>query len=175
MSWRRKKNINNSEPDYKIDVSSTHKMWDTSTTYSITLNPAEQYLDLGKHRLNKLIDYNFNAFLLIKNASMYLVPEFSKNGRWHYHGWLRLTDSFKFHLHDVPIMLNMYHMDIDTIADNLVWYNYVFKNKDVMQEPLGGRYIKHVNKKISIKREVLLTLDKSVLDGLNPSPPLVEG
>ncbi len=68
-------------------------------------------------------------------------PELSCRGRWHYHGRLYITDSFKFHLLTIPYLELHYNVKIKSITNNDAWTDYCLKEEYIMQPSIGHRYV----------------------------------
>lgn len=73
-----------------------------------------------------------------------LRPELSRNGRWHYHGLIYITNIVQFLLEDIPLIEQCGSSEMDTIKDSDVWNHYVFKSHDFMQPWCKSRNIAYV-------------------------------
>jgi len=117
--------------------------------YSMSINPDDQHQYFGKDdRLEKFRNYLHANLLFLKNwhidycfhleLSEPTSNEKSKNGpRLHVHGIIRFRSTLSiknFLLHGFYKLTRWSMIDIDTISDPDVWYEYCTKQQIIMKE-----------------------------------------
>lgn len=72
--------------------------------------------------------------LLVACRSMYfqVVPEVSKHGRIHVHGWCVFNDVPWAYVYDIPLLESRATICIKEIEDPRVWEEYVYKSHNLM-------------------------------------------
>lgn len=108
----------------------------THANYSFTLNPEVQYYEIqdGIERFNT---WNAHMYKELKRLhgieSLKIWPEISQSGRLHFHGIIKIKDVIEFALVDVPLLIRIGHLEIDTINDEDVWNKYIRKSIQLMK------------------------------------------
>lgn len=126
----------------KTDASVSHAMMVNNVYYSITLCGSDcmQFWNhSGPNRIKNCISAYENSIqtYIYPYVSDYLfVPEISKKGRVHLHGYLKFSDVFLFHLNSIHNLNSIMIVDIDTIDDMIKWKEYIYKDKEIMKKPL---------------------------------------
>ena len=115
---------------------------------SITINTKDS-LQYTQYQTVRRITYAtrvyYNIVQLLKQiGEVSLYPEISKTGRLHYHGTIKLVDSFEFYIHIIPLIKEVANMDIDTIADPEIWEQYYTKDRLIMLEGMRQYDIPYV-------------------------------
>lgn len=110
---------------------------ETSVYYSISINPAVQ--PVGHKLAEFFCDVDAQMKKIFKNASVEVVPELSAGSRWHFHGLIQISDIVEFFLEDLPALRAQASYEIDTIADQSKWLDYVYKSRHLI-EPYLTRY-----------------------------------
>lgn len=111
-------------------------------TYSITLNPTDQYQALGKEGRWDIVSKLFRKELNKVKGNIYVVLEYSEprgmktsgyaGPRIHGHGIITFPKNRQL---DAWLETDMYNLlrwcsvDIDTIQDPEIWYNYMHKQR----------------------------------------------
>lgn len=117
-----------------------HAMFKDGDYISITMNTRDslQYFNFStQRRLRYAVRVYYNIARLLTNIGTFeLRPELSRGGRLHYHGTLKLYDSFEFHVHVIPILKEVCNLDLDTIDDMAVWKAYCAKDSGTMEPGL---------------------------------------
>lgn len=107
--------------------------------YTFTYNPETQ-----PRRPNMMIDLiswhnGMDHKFKRKYCQIEAVPEISSNGRFHYHGLIKITNIMKFYIEDLPVLRDGATYEIDTISDMTAWKTYMYKQQYLM-EPLTKEY-----------------------------------
>jgi len=110
----------------------------TDTLYAFSFNPEDQPTGAGAgvYKLNAIKDFHIeiaDKFHKLHNCEVEIVPELSRNGRWHYHGTILIKHVIKFFVYDMPKLKLMGTYEIDSIESQTKWDEYVFKQKHYMQ------------------------------------------
>lgn len=93
--------------------------------YAFSYNPIDQ-----PSSLQQLEDWqrsNIIMFNKMYNIDVQLYPEFSSQGRWHYHGIIRVRDPL-FYIQDLQTLKLYGSFEMDTISDIQEWFLYCTKN-----------------------------------------------
>lgn len=102
------------------------------TTYSLTIAPCDDYQYWNANdRMDK-----FRSWLRLRlrklSADIEAHLELSPRGRLHMHGTIRFTSRrgvYNFYLNDIYSLLKTSQVEIDTIKDPKIWYDYCNKQK----------------------------------------------
>lgn len=62
-----------------------------------------------------------------------LRHEISCQGKWHYHGTIKITDIVNFYCFDIPLIKEIGCFEIDTIVDKNKWIKYLSKLEGVLR------------------------------------------
>lgn len=110
------------------------------TLYTFTFNPKDQPekdSTVNGFRLNAFknwMESRLTEFRQLRHCEIDLVPESSSKGRYHFHGYIMLTDIMMFFYKDMP-KLQLYGVyEIDTISDQAIWDKYIYKQKHLMEQ-----------------------------------------
>lgn len=133
------------------------------TWYSITINPADKYQFWNNEK--RLLRFYAKAIenIPMDNIEGHLFLELSKNGRLHYHGEIRITDTLRFFLDDIKKLEEYGHYEIDTIAEIDDWIAYCLKQQTKLKELAGWNI--HLDrlkrlKAIKLETDVVNTIPK---------------
>lgn len=134
-----------SKVQYKGYNNRPHKVPDpkelkVGVLYAISLNPGA--LPVIYAEKNDSFKYNYRHYtntILNKinkcvNCNINVNPELSSSGKWHYHGWIKIQDLARFMLYDIKILKQYFCFEIDTIANEDKWREYVLKGEFYMKE-----------------------------------------
>lgn len=88
-------------------------------------------LDMATYH-NELI----NLFSTLKYAKIKVYHEISCLGKWHLHGFIKITDKMRFTLFDLHYLKDKGVFEIDTIGNMEEWKLYIHKQRDLMLELL---------------------------------------
>jgi len=94
-----------------------------------------------------------SEFDSILHTEIKLYPEYSSKSRWHLHGIIRSIYKHAFYLHDVPQLLQLGIIEIDTIDDMDVWMLYCTKNHPLNINNLPEEF-HNMRHKIGVKDEL---------------------
>jgi len=76
-----------------------------------------------------------------------LNPEISCNGKWHFHGEIKITEIINFYCFDLPLLQELGAFEIDTIKDIEIWRTYCTKLKELTEPYLRSLKINYeINK-----------------------------
>ncbi len=129
-------------------------MYKKDVVYSFTINPSDagQYFKATTiQRFRQFTDYNFKHLntILLDYCDITVYPEISRQGRIHYHGYIRINDIFNFHLFSLHRLKEVYIYEIDTIDKSTKWSEYIHKDKSVIEPALQALGLPYkVNNKI---------------------------
>lgn len=127
------------------------------TTYSVTLNMSKQKFGTNSINRPRLLVEQYTDFMKANFADWcdyQMIPEISIGGRFHYHGRLKMNDSFLFHLIYSNKISEHANLDIDTIDDDEVWTAYLEKDKELMEKELHKMHLPYqINNNTAIKKE----------------------
>lgn len=104
-------------------------------TYSLTINPSDDYQCLKANALNRFRVFKANMEIMLSKIYNYtrkcvMYIEISSQGRLHMHGTFQIKDILAFYL-IVPHYLSTWcASEMDTIADGEKWEIYCTKSKD---------------------------------------------
>nr|UOF76863.1 rep protein [Cressdnaviricota sp.]UOF79567.1 rep protein [Cressdnaviricota sp.] len=104
--------------------------------YAFTLNPNDLYqiTSFDQDSVNNFNEDMRHLFSGISSSTHFLVwLEFSKKGRFHWHGIIRVNDPIDFYLLDLPHLIAYSNIDLDTIRDMPEWLMYCQKNRQLME------------------------------------------
>lgn len=123
-NWNNRRHKNPSPEDMKVNEG-----------YAFTYNPEVQPLT-PKFTLDLITWHNGmdNMYKSLKYCDITLYPELSQGSRWHYHGYIRLTDVMKFFIYDLPILRENGSYEIDILTDHEIWRKYVSKQENIMKD-----------------------------------------
>lgn len=99
--------------------------------YTFTYNPPDQPQYGELTGLEDWIKSYQMKFLQCNNCDIYCVPEFSKMGRLHFHGAIRIHEGIKFWVFDIH-KLKEGSFEIDELTDPSVWRTYMFKQHNLI-------------------------------------------
>lgn len=122
------------------------------TLYTFSYNPEEQPLfeKFYKSRLNNLSDWSqkqIELFNSLKYCEIECVIEISQKARFHYHGYIMITDIVKFFIHDLAKLRHYGTYEIDKITDSDKWKNYIYKQKRFMYDYCNANEMTYEYKK----------------------------
>lgn len=130
-----------------MDTPSTTLFLKKGECYSITINPDDrgQYFRNLK-RLNRFINKWNEIFLTLKDVNYFFMVECSEprklirseGPRLHLHGTIRFKNNRaikSFLVNDLSNICLNNSVDIDTINDHKKWFDYITKQKYIMQVP----------------------------------------
>lgn len=109
--------------------------------YSFTFNPATQHTmirELSERAYREI----HSMLVVLKHIRKYnackitLYPEVSSKGRWHWHGYIIITDVYNFYVRCVPTLENTGMYEIDDINDPEIWKLYISKDEKIMKPNL---------------------------------------
>lgn len=112
------------------------------TPYAFSFNPSaqlEQNPVTDCIRLNAVKNWwldNERLFKSLNHSQVKVLPEMSPKGRWHFHGYLYITNIYKFFLRDMPILQRSGTYEIDTIESIPKWEEYINKQQFVIRAGL---------------------------------------
>lgn len=114
------------------------KLLNVQVKYALSLNPSSRPVQYVEK--NDTFKYNFRHYyntILSKinkcvNCQIDIVPEISATGKYHYHGYITITNLANFMLYDICILRQYFAFEIDTITDMKVWETYVNKGSHYM-------------------------------------------
>lgn len=69
-----------------------------------------------------------------RNMDFLVVPEVSKHGRIHVHGFCRFVDVARAYVYDIPLLESKATVCIKLIDDWLEWHEYVYKSHNLAVE-----------------------------------------
>ncbi len=127
----------------KKTVSASGNFYKINKRYSITLNPIDKYQFVSKmgNRFNTFRNFVYGEALAIKYKYEWFIEisephEFKKQGyygpRLHIHGYMEFRNKkelAEFLLFGYYKLTRWASVDIDTIEDNKIWYDYCTKQK----------------------------------------------
>lgn len=129
-------------------------MFEKDVVYCFTVNPSDagQFFKATTiQRMRYATEYNCKHLnrILGDYTDFTLYPEISRQGRIHYHGYIRVNDIFNFHLFCINRLKDIYVYDIHIINDSDIWSTYIHKDKSVMKPALQALSLPYkVNNKI---------------------------
>lgn len=129
----------------------------TEGYYTFNLNPQKQseYEGSPIARWNKVYkDIQQLISQFIESAEIEGYLEISRTGRIHMHGWIKFKNIANFYL-ELPKVLKLATIEIDTIQDPHKWYDYCTKCNNVLKA-----YQTH------IKQDRFANTKLSFLDGI---------
>lgn len=91
---------------------------------SVTLSPAYQP-DIG---LDSFIHWYKAVRKDVLQVSNNIVLYVERQNRFHFHGYITITNLSTFIFHDIDLLKNIGQLDIDTIDDMDVWLEYCTKS-----------------------------------------------
>lgn len=111
---------------------------DTECLYSFSLSPEVQPEGntVGRFTLNSFKTYSHDIekrMSELHNCEYELVHEISRQGRWHFHGYISIKNVMLFYLYDLPKIKHIGTFEIDTIGDVTKWHDYVYKQSVIMR------------------------------------------
>lgn len=109
--------------------------------HSITISPSDASClnDVFEETEVEHFVQQWKAIFIRMKNKMDLIMEYSKTGRFHWHGNVQITDRNMFYLNDLVILSKYASVNVDTIDDLQDWCNYCFKNTGDMEQ-LTERY-----------------------------------
>lgn len=121
-----------------------HSMLQENVPYSLTISPSAQFKDTKtanggtRLRLENELNHMVKTFvkMIRKYATVWLVPELSRNGYFHVHGIVTLHDVMGFHLYALPMLKSRSIFEIDTMKtdeDKNTWIKYCRKDEKVFK------------------------------------------
>lgn len=111
----------------------------TDITYSLTINPSDDYQCLKSNALNRFRVFQKNMDIMLDKLYNYVTDcklyiEISAQGRLHMHGTFKIKDILAFYL-IVPYYFSTWcASEMDTIKDPEIWYTYCTKSSEYMKE-----------------------------------------
>jgi hypothetical protein len=85
----------------------------TDTEYAFTINISDD----NRYKTIQRRVYNYYSVMnTLKHCSYQLCFEFSSIGRLHAHGLLKITNKMEFYSRDIPILVEHFSFEIDTIG-----------------------------------------------------------
>lgn len=142
--------------------------------YALTINPNDNFQFIGKNTNDRLRVFRNTMEIMLdqwlcSNSKYCMNIEVSAKGRLHLHGAIRVQDVKSFYIYAIPNMLSKCSIELDTIKDKHIWYNYCTKQsfmppeciKNLVRDPHRDspqgiyEYINHEE----IKEETLSSLD----------------
>lgn len=141
--------------------------------YSFSWNLEEQPVSIknGKSYLHLRDYYNMVIRRLrrLKYCSIKLYPEISGNGKFHFHGTIKIIDIALFLLLDLPFLKDKASYEIDQITDSDKWKTYMWKC-DTFMKPLCDEnklpYTWHSDAK-EVKLDALTCLKDGMFSTMN--------
>lgn len=115
-------------------------------TYAFSFNPSMQprFDAGGPTPFKNWWEVCKGLFDSLRYCHTRLFCEFSSQGRFHFHGTIKVTSPL-FYVHDVPKINEAGSSEMDTIDDHLVWYLYCLKNQLFMQRYLAREVLPMIN------------------------------
>jgi len=111
----------------------------TDEVYSFSYNPKDQPLlapinhrDVFGTNLQCWMEEQKQFFTRLKHCEVDIVLEISKNGRFHFHGYINIKDIARFYASDIRRLQVKGSYEIDIINDPEKWREYVSKQFKVM-------------------------------------------
>lgn len=103
--------------------------------YAFTFNPTKQPLT-PQFKLDLITWHNGmdNIFKDLRYSRVELRPELSQGSRWHYHGRIKIEETMKFFIYDLPVLRANGSYEIDTISDETKWIKYISKQEELMKK-----------------------------------------
>lgn len=103
---------------------------------SFNYNPQMQpHHNLGAYALTEIKDFIEDCYKVFKscgNCDIKVVPELSRLGRWHFHGWIVINNVMDFYLSDIHKIINKGTVYVNHLADADGWKDYVYKQHNLM-------------------------------------------
>lgn len=106
--------------------------------YAFTFNPSDKYQHFRS--ASRLLNCNKDLSLIFihKCYEYELIPEISKSGRFHLHGFITITDKNEFYIHALPYLLDKGTLAIVDLKDPLPkkdlqfdsWESYLSKQHE---------------------------------------------
>lgn len=149
----------------------THDMLRNGKTYAITINMSNDYQHFkknGLHRPREVVA-NHMAFLAKRFntwCEYELYPEISMAGRWHYHGILKVTDAFHYHVCEAHRIADTANVKIDVLLteeDVNKFSGYMRKDRELMESSL-----KKLNLPYVLKNNVKVNHPRALDNGRRP-------
>lgn len=105
--------------------------------YSFSYNPVDQPIMESPTGFKDWWQENYNFFRSMLHSTYQLYCELSPHGRWHFHGYVWVTNVLKFYMYDVPRMSNC-ACSMDSIGptfdDENQWLAYCIKQQNQLSE-----------------------------------------
>lgn len=134
-------------PSNGSKVVSPENLPDIIEELSISLNPdVNYYNDPDRFKLWSSYVYKYLKDR-IKYSTLYLYPELSSTGRLHMHGNIQIDNMGNFYMYDVPYLVQLGNIEIDTICHNTClhkkddetcgnnrWIKYCQKQRPMMEQ-----------------------------------------
>lgn len=108
------------------------------TLYAFSLSPQCGPASnlLGGFQLRSFKNYQVELWAKLdklKYCQVNAVHELSRLARWHMHGYIMIDKIIEFYLFDLPILKDIGTFEIDTIADEVKWETYVYKQMTLLK------------------------------------------
>lgn len=101
--------------------------------YAFSFNPAIQPVLHELKGLEDWLNHFAKLFYECYNCEIQVVPELSKGGRFHFHGYIMYKNIIKAYAIDLRKLSEGGTYEIDTIADSQAWRIYVYKQFGLMK------------------------------------------
>lgn len=106
---------------------------DVGTVYALSINPEQNYDDMKNSNYLKrdecVAEYIVKWFTHGLTLFDYILFPESKNGRIHFHGYIKIKDPLDFELFVLPIWKSISTYCIKKIDDKKVWFEYCTKQR----------------------------------------------
>jgi len=104
--------------------------------YAFTINPESQYFDKNERSTNSrmaMVTSRIKSILRSPNFQYKLYMEYSPTGRIHGHGWIWIFNPMAFLDEDIHGINEKAHIEIDTINNEDIWFEYCTKQCHITQ------------------------------------------
>lgn len=122
-----------------------------NTSYSFSFSPKEQPMLESINRvdpfgtnLKEYITERYGLFNRLKNCTLKLNLELSRNGRFHFHGTIKITNILLFYSVDIRRLQAHGTYEIDIISDPMFWDLYCAKQADLMKDFAESEGIEYI-------------------------------
>lgn len=115
---------------------------ETDVQYALTINPIDQPRRLPNINEMLIEDWMFEQQTFLNSLvhiKYHLQLEISS--RFHFHGWIEITDPILFYIYDLPKIKEVATIVIKKCGKDNVWHEYVNKQRKIVEPYLLSKGI----------------------------------
>lgn len=122
--------------------------------YAFSYNPEEQptpqrFYNITLNCFESWSQKIYEIFATLRYCEIETYMEISKNGRLHFHGYIRISDIPKFFFYDIKKLRHHGTYEIDEINDEDTWIDYCVKQREYMTDFCIENCMEYIYPKIS--------------------------